>query len=124
MERRKAELSLTDPSASDLTREQAEESVEDPEFARSISWDVGGANRLSGASYFWFFTPVMLGGDRSVPIGYSPTQEYLQQEPGTQRLGGGEISSECDGAPDTAQRPPVLMSMMIRGCPTGSPSRG
>ena len=55
---------------------------DDPAFARSIRWDVGGANVLSGAKYFWFFTWVMLGtAILFVPVGwfYRP-RTYLQEE--------------------------------------------
>ena len=57
---------------------------EDPGFSRSIQWDIGGANLLSGASYFWFFTYVMLGtAVLFVPVGwfYRP-KTYLQEEEG------------------------------------------
>ncbi|RPG16993.1 MAG: MFS transporter [Phycisphaera sp. TMED9] len=57
---------------------------ENPDFDYSVRWDIGGANRLSGASYFWFFTFVMLGtAVLFVPVGwlYRP-QTYLQEEEG------------------------------------------
>ncbi len=57
---------------------------ENPDFAKSIRWDIGGANLLSGASYFWFFTYVMLGtAVLFVPVGwfYRP-KTYLQEEEG------------------------------------------
>ncbi|MDG2021682.1 MAG: MFS transporter [Phycisphaerales bacterium] len=57
---------------------------ENPDFDYSVRWDIGGANRLAGASYFWFFTFVMLGtAVLFVPVGwlYRP-QTYLQEEEG------------------------------------------
>ena len=55
---------------------------EKPSFAKSILWDVGGATRLAGASYFWFWTWIMLGAAiLFVPVGwfYKP-HTYLQEE--------------------------------------------
>ncbi|MEE2972241.1 MAG: MFS transporter [Planctomycetota bacterium] len=55
---------------------------ENPDFQRSIKWDIGGANILSGASYFWFWTWLMLGtAVVFVPVGwlYRP-RTYLQEE--------------------------------------------
>ena len=55
---------------------------ENPEFQRSIKWDVGGATVLSGASYFWFWTWLMLGTALVfVPVGYFyKPKTYLQEE--------------------------------------------
>ena len=60
----------------------AEELDENPEFQRSIKWDVGGATVLSGASYFWFWTWLMLGTALVfVPVGYFyKPKTYLQEE--------------------------------------------
>ncbi|MCH2161757.1 MAG: hypothetical protein MK085_07770, partial [Phycisphaerales bacterium] len=60
----------------------AEELDENPEFQRSIKWDVGGATVLSGASYFWFWTWLMLGtAVVFVPVGYFyRPKTYLQEE--------------------------------------------
>ena len=83
LERRKAEIAGTT-----LPEESSDEAAgpveidETPDFARSIRWDVGGANTLQGASYFWFFTYVMLGtAIIFVPVGwlYRP-RTYLQEE--------------------------------------------
>ena len=55
---------------------------ENPEFAHSIRWDIGGATLLAGASYFWFWTWIMLGAAiLFVPVGwlYKP-HTYLQEE--------------------------------------------
>lgn len=82
IQRRRAVLGLDverDAPALDSVEDRL---VEDPAFARSIRWDVGGANRLAGASYFWFFTWIMLGtAVVFVPIGwlYRP-RTYLQEE--------------------------------------------
>ncbi len=51
-------------------------------FGFDVRWDVGGATTMQGASYFWFFTWVMLGtAILFVPVGffYRP-QTYLQIE--------------------------------------------
>jgi POT family proton-dependent oligopeptide transporter len=47
-----------------------------------IRWDIGGANTLAGASYFWFFTWIMLGtAILFVPVGYMYKPEtHLQEE--------------------------------------------
>lgn len=53
-----------------------------PDFAQSIRWDIGGATLLAGASYFWFWTWIMLGAAiLFVPVGwlYKP-HTYLQEE--------------------------------------------
>lgn len=76
-ERRLAENEAADPTS------DADETSEDVAgFDRSIRWDVGGANLLQGASYFWFFTYLMLGtAILFVPVGflYRP-RTYLQME--------------------------------------------
>jgi POT family proton-dependent oligopeptide transporter len=51
-------------------------------FDSHIRWDVGGATTMTGASYFWFFTWLMLGtAIVFVPVGclYRP-KTYLQEE--------------------------------------------
>jgi hypothetical protein len=61
---------------------ETDESNETSDFDYSIRWDIGGANLLQGASYFWFFTYVMLGtAILFVPVGwlYRP-RTYLQEE--------------------------------------------
>ena len=76
-ERRLAENEAADPTS------DADGTSEDVAgFDRSIRWDVGGANLLQGASYFWFFTYLMLGtAILFVPVGflYRP-RTYLQME--------------------------------------------
>jgi len=51
-------------------------------FTYDVRWDVGGAETLTGASYFWFFTAIMLGtAVLFVPVAwlYRP-RTYLQIE--------------------------------------------
>ena len=83
VERRKEALGLVESGDdADGSLSAEERLVEDPAFARSIRWDVGGANVLSGAKYFWFFTWIMLGtAILFVPVGwfYRP-KTYLQEE--------------------------------------------
>jgi POT family proton-dependent oligopeptide transporter len=89
LERRKREIAAeggTDiqPSSSGDGSDSGPAIDEAPDFGRSIRWDIGGANQLSGASYFWFFTYVMLGtAVLFVPVGwlYRP-KTYLQEEDG------------------------------------------
>ncbi|MCH2136733.1 MAG: hypothetical protein MK101_09145 [Phycisphaerales bacterium] len=53
-----------------------------PGFAGEVRWDIGGSNLLSGASYFWFWTWVMLGtAIIFIPVAwlYRP-RTYLQEE--------------------------------------------
>jgi POT family proton-dependent oligopeptide transporter len=54
----------------------------DPKFEHSVRWDIGGATVLAGASYFWFFTWLMLGtAILFVPVGYLyKPKTYLQEE--------------------------------------------
>ena len=79
LEKRKQEISLA---------EQSDESGWEPDlgqvpgFDRSIKWDIGGGLTLSGASYFWFYTWLMLGtAIFFVPVAflYKP-RTYLQEE--------------------------------------------
>jgi len=73
----------------EMKRLQAEKSSEDEvaevapgAFGFDVRWDVGGAETLRGASYFWFFTWVMLGtAILFVPVAcfYRP-RTYLQIE--------------------------------------------
>lgn len=83
LERRKAEIAGEDVSMkSDGGEAGPPEIDETPDFVRSIRWDIGGANLLQGASYFWFFTYAMLGtAILFVPVGwlYRP-RTYLQEE--------------------------------------------
>ena len=86
LERRKAELAAEDAAAAASEVEtgsvETDESNETSDFDYSIRWDIGGANLLQGASYFWFFTYVMLGtAILFVPVGwlYRP-RTYLQEE--------------------------------------------
>ena len=60
----------------------AEAINEEPKFECSIRWDIGGATVLAGASYFWFFTWLMLGtAVLFVPVGYLyKPKTYLQEE--------------------------------------------
>lgn len=83
LDRRKAEIAgeatVTKSAEADAGPPEIDET---PEFARAIRWDIGGANLLQGASYFWFFTYVMLGtAILFVPVGwlYRP-RTYLQEE--------------------------------------------
>ena len=86
LERRKAELAAEGAAAAAAEVEtgsvETDESNETSDFDYSIRWDIGGANLLQGASYFWFFTYVMLGtAILFVPVGwlYRP-RTYLQEE--------------------------------------------
>ena len=89
LERRKQEIAAEDgtdlqPASPGDGSDSGPTINEAPDFARSIRWDIGGANLLSGASYFWFFTYVMLGtAVLFVPVGwlYRP-KTYLQEEEG------------------------------------------
>ncbi len=83
LERRQAEL-----DADEAARSQSDDASTDPDetppgtFTTNIRWDVGGATTMTGASYFWFFTWLMLGtAIVFVPVGclYRP-QTYLQEE--------------------------------------------
>jgi POT family proton-dependent oligopeptide transporter len=78
LERRKAELSAERSDASGNSDESSQAGV----FSTDIRWDVGGATTMTGASYFWFFTWLMLGtAVLFVPVGclYRP-MTYLQEE--------------------------------------------
>ncbi|MDG1361502.1 MAG: POT family MFS transporter [Phycisphaerales bacterium] len=86
LERRKAELAAEGAAAAAAEVEtgsvETDEINETSDFDYSIRWDIGGANLLQGASYFWFFTYVMLGtAILFVPVGwlYRP-RTYLQEE--------------------------------------------
>ena len=83
LERRKAEMAGVEVAAASVDGEAGPVEIDEtPEFARSIRWDIGGANLLQGASYFWFFTYAMLGtAILFVPVGwlYRP-RTYLQEE--------------------------------------------
>ncbi|MAD77827.1 MAG: MFS transporter [Planctomycetaceae bacterium] len=83
LERRKAEKAGVDISQ-DAASDGGEATTidENPAFEGSIRWDIGGANILPGASYFWFFTYVMLGtAVLFVPVGFFyQTRTYLQKE--------------------------------------------
>ncbi|MAH64904.1 MAG: MFS transporter [Phycisphaerae bacterium] len=86
LERRKAELAAEGAAAAASEVEtgsvETDETDETSDFDYSIRWDIGGANLLQGASYFWFFTYVMLGtAILFVPVGwlYRP-RTYLQEE--------------------------------------------
>ena len=82
LERRKAEIAGEEVVKASSDEAGPAEIDETPAFARSIRWDVGGANLLQGASYFWFFTYAMLGTTiLFVPVGwlYRP-RTYLQEE--------------------------------------------
>ena len=79
LEKRKKEISLSEHSkTSSWTPEPG--NVEG--FGRTIKWDVGGGLKLSGASYFWFYTWLMLGTAvlfLPVVLLYKP-RTYLQEE--------------------------------------------
>ena len=79
LEKRKKEISLSEQSkTSSWTPEPG--NVEG--FGRTIKWDVGGGLKLSGASYFWFYTWLMLGTAvlfLPVVLLYKP-RTYLQEE--------------------------------------------
>ena len=86
LERRKAELAAEGAAAAAAEVEtgsvETDEINETSDFDYSIRWYIGGANLLQGASYFWFFTYVMLGtAILFVPVGwlYRP-RTYLQEE--------------------------------------------
>lgn len=79
LEKRKREISL---------QEQSESTGWKPDpgsvdgFGRTVKWDIGGGLKLSGASYFWFYTWLMLGTAIlfiPVVILYRP-RTYLQEE--------------------------------------------
>ena len=70
--------------AAEAVQEDVElnEGDEAPKFECSIRWDIGGATVLAGASYFWFFTWLMLGtAVLFMPVGYLyKPKTYLQEE--------------------------------------------
>lgn len=86
LEKRKAELGVSD-DAEDRVDDEATEATEatedeEPDDGRSRTEFVGGQVTLEGASYFWFFTWVMLGAALLfIPVGllYKP-RTYLQEE--------------------------------------------
>lgn len=83
MQRRQAEIDAKEAARSkDSDATSDEDSAAPGEFDAKIRWDVGGATTMTGASYFWFFTWLMLGtAIVFVPVGclYRP-QTYLQEE--------------------------------------------
>jgi hypothetical protein len=83
LQRRQAELERIDAAASPADVSTNVDVVRGPgEFDSDIQWDVGGATTMTGASYFWFFTWLMLGtAIVFVPVGYFyRAQTYLQEE--------------------------------------------
>ncbi|MDP7069807.1 MAG: MFS transporter [Phycisphaerales bacterium] len=81
-DRREAELSSQQQGAEDGLAHDESESAGPGIFSYDVRWDVGGATTLTGASYFWFFTWLMLGtAVVFVPVGwlYRP-RTYLQLE--------------------------------------------
>jgi len=79
LENRKREIRLSQQSQA-TTWKPEPGNVEG--FGRSIKWDIGGGLKLSGASYFWFYTWLMLGtAILFVPVVllYKP-RTYLQEE--------------------------------------------
>ncbi|MDP6890862.1 MAG: hypothetical protein QF471_05990, partial [Phycisphaerales bacterium] len=83
MQRRQAEIDADEAASSKNAGATADEDIPAPgKFDASIRWDIGGATTMTGASYFWFFTWLMLGtAIVFVPVGclYRP-QTYLQEE--------------------------------------------
>jgi POT family proton-dependent oligopeptide transporter len=79
LERRRLELQK---NKGDAAAGASDGSVAEGEFTRDIRWDIGGATTLSGASYYWFFTWLMLGtAVLYVPVGYLyRPKTYLQVE--------------------------------------------
>ncbi|MCH2142878.1 MAG: MFS transporter [Phycisphaerales bacterium] len=79
LENRKREISLSEQTKAASWRPDPG-NVEG--FGRTVKWDIGGGLKLSGASYFWFYTWLMLGtAILFVPVVllYKP-RTYLQQE--------------------------------------------
>ena len=82
LERRKVELGIDTGDASKNPDGQPVDLSTNDAFSHAVRWDVGGGETLSGSSYFWFFTWVMLGtAILFVPVGwlYRP-HTYLQEE--------------------------------------------
>ena len=81
LEARQAELDRAGSSLLDEST-QGEGDLEPGQFNSDIHWDVGGATTMTGASYFWFFTWLMLGtAIVFVPVGcVYRAQTYLQTE--------------------------------------------
>jgi POT family proton-dependent oligopeptide transporter len=83
MQRRQAEIDADEAASSNDELATSDEDMPEPgKFDTNIRWDIGGATTMTGASYFWFFTWLMLGtAIVFVPVGclYRP-QTYLQEE--------------------------------------------
>ena len=87
LENRKREIRLSQQSQA-TTWKPEPGNVEG--FGRSIKWDIGGGLKLSGASYFWFYTWLMLGtAILFVPVVllYKP-RTYLQEEDSSAKAKG------------------------------------